>query len=309
MFRPVAHSIPRAIALAVALSVAIACGTSVDRADSAHGRAADEALVRDDFGDTIRIGRPYSRIVSLNNTTTEALFAMGAGARLIGRSHWDQWPAEAKRLPDLGPSIRPNLEVVLAARPDLVLLYASADNRDASTRLRAAGIATYASRIDAIAQFRASTLVLGRLIGDTIRARAVIDSVERTLAAVRARTRATPPPSVLIPTWDAPLIVIGGGSHMSELIEIAGGRNVYADRPEPSPQVAFEDVLRRDPDVILASPPARRTILASDRWRALRAVREGRVFAYDTMVVGRPSVTLGAAAENLAALLRARPPR
>lgn len=305
MFRPLAQSFLVAV---IALAGAVSCGTGADRPDSAIVRAGDDALLRDDFGDTIRVGRAYTRIVSLNNTTTEALFAIGAGDRLIGRSHWDQWPSEAKRLPDLGPAIRPNLEVVLAARPDLVLLYASTDNRDVATRLRAAGIATYASRIDAIEQFRASTLLLGRLVGDTVRARTVIDSVDRTLAAVGARTRESRP-SVLIPTWDAPLIVIGGGSHMSELVEIAGGRNIYADRPEPSPQVAFEDVLRRDPDVILTSPPARRNILASARWRALRAVREGRVFAYDTMVVGRPSVTLGAAAENLASLLHRPLPR
>jgi ABC-type Fe3+-hydroxamate transport system substrate-binding protein len=65
----------------------------------------------------------------------------------------------------------------------------------------------------------------------------------------------------------------------------------------------MEDVVRRDPDVVLTGPTSRDRILASPAWRTLRAVREGRVFAYDTMVVGRPSVTLGAAAVNLARLL------
>lgn len=277
-----------------------------DAAPDAAPAGVVTAPIVDDFGDTVPHGRAFSRIVSLNPTTTEALFAIGAASRLVGRSHWDQWPREAQAVPDLGPGIRPNLEVVLGARPDLVLLYASGDNRQVARRLREAGIATYAARVDAIGEFRLLALTLGRLVGDTTRARAVVDSVDATLAAVRAASDTTPRPRVLLPSWDAPLIVIGGGSHLSELVEIAGGRNVYADSPEPSPQVAFEDVLRRDPDVVLTGPQGRARILASSRWRALRAVREGRVFAYDTMVVGRPSVTMGAAARNIAALLHAQ---
>lgn len=295
------------LACLVGALVASAACTAGDaaREDGRTTAATARAALRDDFGDSIPVGRTFRRIVSLNPTTTEALFAIGAGDRVIGRSHWDQWPAEAQRLPDLGPGIRPNIEVVLGARPDLVLLYASADNRVVAERLRAAGVATYAAKVDAIESFRALVHTLGQLVGEPARARAVVDSVDAELAAVRERTRALPHPSVLLPTWDAPLIVIGGGSHMSELVEIAGGRNVYADRPEPSPQVAFEDVVRRDPDVILTGPEGRERILASPRWRTLRAVREGRVFAYDTMVVGRPSVTLGKAAHNLASLLHA----
>ena len=66
--------------------------------------------------------------------------AIGAGGRLVGRSQWDLWPDSARLVPALGPGIRPNVEAVLAARPDLVLLYASEDNRPPATRLQAAGI-------------------------------------------------------------------------------------------------------------------------------------------------------------------------
>ena len=284
-----------------------ACGERGGEQSAPQERAAVAAAVRDDFGDTIAAARRFSRIVSLNPTTTEVLFAIGAGDRLIGRSHWDQWPAAAQRLPDLGPGIRPNLEVILAARPDLVLLYASADNRPVAARLRSAGIATYSSKVDEIEAFRAMVRTLGRLVGDTVRARDVVDSVDATLAAVRARSASRRRPTVLLPAWESPLLVIGGGSHMSELVEIAGGRNVYGDRTEPSPQVGFEDVVRHDPDVILSSPAGIRRLLANPQWQSLRAVREQRVFAYDTMVVGRPSVTMGAAAANLESLLRRVP--
>lgn len=303
LFRQLVRSLALLAALAACSSDAPRVSRDSTAAPTPAGAPAAAATIRDDYGDTIPAGRTFSRIVSLNPTTTEALYAMGAASRVVGRSHWDQWPVAARALPDLGPGIRPNLELILGAQPDLVLLYASADNRPVATRLRAAGIATYSLKVDAIAQFRRMTLDLGRLVGDTGAARAVVDSVGRTLDGVRARAAALSHPKVLVPTWHTPLLVIGGGSHMSELVEIAGGRNVYGDLPAPSPQVAFEDVLRRDPDVILTGPEGRRTILASPQWRALRAVREGRVFAYDTMVVGRPSVTLGQAAAEFATLI------
>lgn len=258
----------------------------------------------DDFGDTLRVPlTPPTRIVSLNPTTTEIVFAIGAGARLVGRSQWDTWPDSALAVPNLGPAVRPNVETAIAAHPDLVLLYASADDRPAAARLHAAGIAVAALRIDRIAQFRRATRDLGALLGDSVRAAAVVDSVDATLARVRAATAGLPRVRVFMPTWEQPVISIGGGSFMNELIEIAGGRNVYADLAAPSPTVALEDVVSRDPDVVLASPESRARILADPRWRAVRAVRLGRVLAYDTMVVGRPSVVLGAAAVSLARLL------
>lgn len=277
-----------------------ACAAPAHDAARGHGAIIDV----DDFGDTLRVpATPPTRIVSLNPTTTEIVFAIGAGARLVGRSQWDTWPDSAAAVPNLGPAVRPNVETAIAAHPDLVLLYASADDRPAAARLHAAGIPVAALRIDRISQFRRATHDLGALLGDSARAAAVVDSVDATLERVRAATAGLPRVRVFMPTWEQPVIAIGGGSFMNELLEIAGGRNVYADLAAPSPTVALEDVVSRDPDVVLASPESRARILADPRWRAVRAVRLGRVLAYDTMVVGRPSVVLGAAAVSLARLL------
>ena len=267
-----------------------------------------EALDIDDFGDTIAVAPPPARIVSLNPTTTEILFVLGAGPRVVGRTEWDQYPAEARAVPSVGDAIRPNLEAVLAARPELVILYASGDNRDAATRLRRAGVRTIALRIDRIAEFQRALRLLGWVVGDTARARIVGDSVDATLLAVhrRSRERATRP-SVLWKAWDQPLIVIGGGSFLSELMDIAGGRNVYGDSPEPSVQVTLEDVIRRDPDAVLTGPEGAGKLAANPAWSRLRAVREKRVLVVDTALVGRPGVRLGEAAVSLERLLLSLP--
>jgi iron complex transport system substrate-binding protein len=278
----------------IACVAAVACGDV---------KREQQAVDRDDFGTPIAFDRSPQRIVSLNPTTTEILFAIGAGDRVVGRSRWDSWPEGALRVQALGDGIRPNVEALLSVRPDLVLLYGSTDNRGAATRLAAAGVNTIATKIDSIDQFRRTTRLLGRVIGSPDRAARVVDSVNATLERVRTATQGLPRPTVFFQTWQAQIITIGGGSFLSELVEIAGGRNVYADLPTPSPMVTLEDVVRRDPDVVMASPRIAAWLRTTPAWQAVRAVREGRVLAYDTNVVGRPSVTLGMAAVNIAELL------
>jgi iron complex transport system substrate-binding protein len=269
----------------------------------AHETRRPSARTTDDFGDTLSAGAPPRRIVSLNPSTTELLFAIGAGNRLVGRTTYDQWPVAARAVPDLGPGLRPNVEAVLAVHPDLVVLYASDDNREAARRLRAAGVTTAAFRVDRVADFERVTRALGVLTGDSTAARITVDSVRATLDRVRAATARAPHPTVFWPLYDEPLLATGGGSYLNELIEIAGGRNIYGFMKEPSPRVTFEDLMRRDPDVVLASPESRARYLADPRWRALRAVRDGRLFAVDTTLVLRPGPRLGEAAQSMALLL------
>lgn len=280
--------------LIAALIVLSACKAGDNHATS---------VVTDDFGDTIAAGTVAKRVVSLNPTTTEIVFALGSGDRLVGRTHWDLYPAEAQSVPDLGAGIRPNVEAVLGTHPDLVLLYASADNRPAAERLRAAGVKTLSLKVDHIADFHRAVRLIGRLLGDSARGALVSDTVERTLDRVRNATASLPKPTVFWHIWDAPLITIGGGSYMNELITIAGGKNVYGDMPATSPTVGIEDVLKRNPQYIVTGPEGAEKIKADPRWSAAAAVKGGRILVVDTTLVGRPATRLGEAALSLAALL------
>ena len=275
----------------------IAAATSCSRDAT---QASPEA---DDFGDPIIVRSAPRRIVSLNPATTDLIFALGAGDRLVGRTHWDVYPEAATRVPDLGSGIRPNVEAVLGARPDLVILYASKDNRAAASELRTAGVNTLSLKIDHIADFYHASRTIGRLLGDSARGALVADSVERTLKRVRSATQALQKPTVFWHIWDAPLITIGHGSYMNELIEIAGGRNIYGDVDQTSPAVSIEDVLKRDPRYIITGPEGSQKITKDPRWSQAPAVRERRILVVDTAIVGRPSVRLGEAAESIARLL------
>ena len=260
------------------------------------------ATFTDDFGDAISVGVPPKRIVSLNPATTDLMFALGAGKRLVGRTHWDFYPDSAQLVPDMGSGLRPNVEVVLGTNPDLVLLYASNDNRMAAAEFRAAGVKTLSLKIDHIEDFHRAARMIGRIIGDSARGAAVSDSVKKTLDRVRLATSKLRKPRMFWHIWDSPLITIGRGSYMNELVEIAGAENIYADMSEPSPTVSIEDVLKRDPDFIVTGPEGRDKIGNDPNWASSRAVKKGKILVADTSFVGRPSVRLGEAAVHLAKL-------
>jgi ABC-type Fe3+-hydroxamate transport system substrate-binding protein len=268
---------------------------------------AQSAALRDDYGNPIAIeGRPQ-RIVSLNPTTTEVLFAMGASKRLVGRSHWDAWPHSALSIPDLGNALRPNVEAILAARPDLVILYASLDNRAAMQRLLAAGVNVIGFKIDRLAEFDRVTRIIGCIIGDTVRGGQVADSVKRTITRVRAATASLERPTVVWPFSYRPVMVVGGGSFMSELLDVAGARNIYADLPQPTPVVTLEDVVRRNPRYVIRSIDMAQSVTQpaaiDPAWSAVPAIRMGRLVSAPAELVARPSVRLGEAAVALAKLL------
>jgi ABC-type Fe3+-hydroxamate transport system substrate-binding protein len=296
---PIVHRAPLVRWFAVFAIACIAVGACARRGANPAPAAAD------DFGDSVAQGTPEkpARIVSLSPATTDLLFAIGAGPRVVGRTHWDLWPDSARLVPDLGAGLRPNVEAVLGVHPDLVVLYASRDDRAAASQLRAAGVAVIALRTDRIADFRRTALLLGRATGESARAATCVDTVDRTLARVRAATASLAHPTVFWHIWDEPVITVGRGSFQSELLDIAGARNVYADDPRPSPQVSMEDVVRRNPDLILAGPTGAARIRSSAAWQAVPAVRAGRIVVIDTSLVGRPSVRLGEAAVELARAL------
>jgi iron complex transport system substrate-binding protein len=284
--------------IVLGISIIAAVVAACDRAAPA---AQSAAVVVDDFGDTVRVG-PASRIVSLNPVTTEFLFAAGAASRLVGRTHWDHYPPAADSVPDLGNGIDPNVEAVLGAKPDLVILYASESNRRAAVAFRQAGVRTLSIRTDLAKDLTRLAEAYAAVTGDSL-ARTAADSVAKSVDAVRAMPRPANPPSVLWRMGDPPLYVAGRGSFMGELIVIAGATNVFGDMAQPSPQVALEEVVKRNPDFILTGPEGLKNLKASAAWQAVPAVKRGRILVVDTALVGRPGVRLGEAAHHVRRLL------
>lgn len=300
-----------AVVVIVGAAVAAAACTSSEKTTAnsttgvrGAGSVASAVADTDDFGVPLPTDTMLgARVVSLVPAATEVIFAMGAGHKLVGRTTWDQFPDSATLVPNMGDGIHPNIEVVLAARPTLVVLYASMDNRTAANAFAKAGIAVMTTRVDRIADFERLTRQLGVVLNARDRAAAVIDSVQGTLARVRSAVGDAKRPTVVWPMYDSPVYVVGRGSFIAELLDIAGADNVFSDLAQPSPEVTVEEIAHRDPQFVLASPATQVRMLASSKWQSVPAVRNRRLLVVDTLLVGRPTVTLGMAALSLARLL------
>jgi iron complex transport system substrate-binding protein len=249
--------------LALVAALTAACGTPP--------RAGAIALV-DDAGDTVRLVEPARRVVSLIPATTEILFAIGAGNLLVGRTHWDDWPAAASAVTDVGDGLEPNLEAVLAARPDLVLLYRGAGTATAASRLRSLGIPALLLRTDRLADVPRIAAILGRATGHLAGADSMSARFTRQLDSVSVHPSTRP--SVLLLAWVDPPLTIGAGSFLDELVERAGARNAFHDVAAASGPVSLEAIAGRDPDLILSVSDSPPTLARRAEWRAVRAVRE-----------------------------------
>jgi iron complex transport system substrate-binding protein len=266
--------------------------------------------LKDDAGTQVRLGYTPRRIVSLNPTTTELLFTIGAGFRLVGRSGACDYPPAAALVTDLGDGFPPVVEAVVATRPDLVVLYHSAGNASAAERLRELGIPVLRLRTDRLADVGRAARLLGRAAG----ASRAGDSVATRLEAELARERATAGRAiagrreaggipVLLLAWDQPVIALGAGSYASELVELAGGRNVFADVAAPSVPVTLEAIAAREPAVVILAGSEMPGLERRPEWRTIRAVREGRVVRLTESSSNRPSPRAPQAVRSLRARL------
>lgn len=274
-------------------------------------RGAGDLVVVDDARDTVRLARPATRIVSLIPASTELLFAIGAGPQVVGRTRWCDWPAEAAAVADVGDGIGPNLEAIVAQRPDLVVMYLAGTNADAVTRLRALGIAVIQLRTDLLESVSRDARLLGTLTGRSSSADSVVSAFESELSAATVSLHSDRPipdrQRVFIPTWDQPIITIGAGSFLDELVTRAGAVNVFHELPQPSAPVSLEAVVARDPDLILTTVEGAPKFTERPEWRTLRAVRAGRYVRIHGSQFDRPGPRSPRAITELrAALLEAQ---
>jgi len=259
--------------------------------------------VMDDWGRTVSLRAPALRVVSLAPATTELVFALGAGERLVGRTTWCDFPAEAREVADVGNGIGPNVEAIAARRPDLVLLYPSESNRAALAQLERLGITVAVVEQDAIAEWRATARKVAVLLGVPAAADSLLSDLDRRLAAAGLPSAASrsPRPGVFIAVGANPPIAIGRGSFVSELVELAGGRNAFEDVPGPSAVVSLEAIVAKSPDMVLylGADSAAPTIARRPGWSAIRAVRRGRVIGVEGSQFNRPSPRIPEAVTEL----------
>jgi iron complex transport system substrate-binding protein len=261
-------------------------------------------VVLDDAGDSVAVRVPARRVVSLIPASTELLFAIGAGPAVVGRTQWCDFPREAAQVPNLGAGINPNLEAVLSARPDLVVLYNSAQHAGVASRLRELGIPAIRINTDALADVPRVGALLGRLTGHSRGADSMSVVFDTALASATTDAGSVRRPKVLLLVWEQPPMTIGRGSFLSELVERAGGENLFADVSTSSGPVSIEAVSVRDPDLILTTAAGPVSFARRPEWQVVRAVRERRFLNVSGSEYDRPGPRSPRAIRTLSERLR-----
>jgi len=251
-----------------------------------------------------------SRIISLVPSVTEILFAVGAGPQVVAVSSYDHDPPEVERLPRVGALLDPDLERVLALRPDMIVIYGS--QQELAQKLQAAHIGTLSYRHGGVKDVLATIDEVGRDTGHADGAATLAREMTQQLDAVRARVSGHERPRVLLLFGREPLSLrgiyaSGGVGFLSDLVAIAGGDNVFADVARESVQAGAELILARKPDVIIelradpmSSSDIARETAVWDALPAVPAVRNRRVVFLTGSEMVVPGPRIGRAAERLA---------
>lgn len=277
-----------------------ACGGP---APARTGSAERPIALVDDGGRTVTLPHAPRRIISLVPSGTEAIIALGARDRLVGRTRYDRDSSVAS-LPVVGGGLDPNLETIVGLTPELVLSWLSDKHGEIRRRLEVAAIPTLnLSLEDTTDTFRAITL-LGEALALTAQADTLLRRLHDSLAVTRQLAGAQGRRRVFYVVYNDPPMSTGPTTFIAQILDVAGGDNVFADARVKWPTVSLEEVVRRDPDVVVL-PIGEMSERTLDRlrteagWRDLRAVKRGCVVQVDADIVNRPGPNIARAAELL----------
>lgn len=244
-----------------------------------------------------------SRIVSLVPSLTEALFAFGAGDRVVGRTRYCRWPPGAVgRVPKVGGTKKVDVERVLALEPDLVVAVREENSREDVEALMSAGIPVLLGAPETVA---GAMSFLEELAGKTRAPEAGIflRAVER--AYRRARQRAGETRRVFVPIWKNPYMTVGSDTYVHDVLAVCGGENVFGGRTR-YPEVTLEEVEAAQPEVVLLPDepyPFSAGDLAEIYALDVPAVGEGRVHLVDGKLLTWYGPRMAGSLSQLSALL------
>jgi iron complex transport system substrate-binding protein len=265
--------------------------------------AAQATVVVDERGVGVELPRPPQRVVTVLPSLTESVCALGACDRLVGVDRYSNWPASVRALPQVGGGIDPNVEAIVALKPDVVLLAKSSRVTD---RLEALGLKVVVLEPKNHADVRRVLDALARVLGTgdaTAVWRAIDASVSAAAQSLPERVRRT---RVYFEINSAPYAA-GEASFIGETLARLGARNIVPAALGPFPKLNPEFVVRADPDLIMVGERSAQGLEQRPGWGRIKAVREGRICRFtaeQSDVLVRPGPRMGEAARLMAGCLQ-----
>ena len=252
--------------------------------------ALSQTVVTDDLGRSLTFDRTPTRIVSLAPSITETLFALGAGERIVGVTDYCDYPEEARSKEKVGGLVNPSIEKILSLKPDLIIMTTEGNLKDDFNHLEEFGILLFVTNPRTLNGIYKSITDLGLLTGETGHAGTIVGRMQSRVDSIRAlhtrRKKAMLAVSLL------PLMAVGRGTFLAEVLDLAGGENIAASTGLTYPTLSREAVLASDPEVLVLPSdiflPQEDLLRLYPEWKDLRAVKNGKVFSVDSDLISRP---------------------
>jgi iron complex transport system substrate-binding protein len=244
---------------------------------------------------SIAAAAPPMRIVSLAPGVTETLFALGEGGAVVGVSQYCDYPAAATRLPKVGTFLTPNVEAIAALRPDLIIGPGLSSSRREVRTLAAMGYPTMTVNDNSLDGIEQSIALIGARTGQQAAARRLLGAIQAHIEEDRARLGRTKPRTVVMLVGHQPMVAVGRGTFLDDLLHLAGGDNIADLAAQNWPRLSIEYIIATRPEVILDGAMGSDANTPAGFWArypAIPAVRDRRVFGYpqDPMLHPGPRV-------------------
>ena len=281
--------IPKTRALALIVCALLVAACTANQQTSPEGPVTRE--LTDDAGRRVSLPARVNRVISLAPNLTEIVFAVGAGDRLVGRTSFCDYPAEAKAVAEVGDTLHPSLERIIALRPQVVLISTASQLEIFTQQLQNQNIAVFVTDphdLDGV--FRTIEHV-GEIVGQKQQAQNVVQKLRERAKAVDDAVKGKPPVRVFYQVSGEPLYTIGRDSFITDLMRRAGGVSVTADVPGAWPKYSNESALAARPDAIILPTGGSMGAANSSVTDALRqspAVLSGRVYRINDDHLARP---------------------
>lgn len=250
--------------------------------------------IKDGAGRDVTIKAEPQRIISVAPSNTELLFALGKGGSLVGRSDFDDYPAEVSKIESIGGFHPPNYEKIVSLNPDLVLLIGG--SKEAREKLENEyKLTTFVVDPQNFEQLYSGLKVLGQVLNAQDQAEKLVADMQKQVNEIKEKAaRATTKPVVFYEVWHDPLMTAGPDTFIDDLIKIAGGTNAAGSAKDRWPQFPLEELAAANPDfIITGSAKAAEDAKGRKGWESIKAVKEGKVIGVpDQNLVVRPGPRL-----------------
>ena len=268
---------------------------------------AEIRMMLDQAGRMVSVPKNPQRVVALAPSVTEIVFALKQGHRLKGITHYSDYPEETAKITKVGSYVNLDLEKIVALDPDLCLAVKDGNPKEVVTRLEALKIPVYAVDPRSLSTVMDTLLEVGELLNARAEAQGIVDDLRIRIEKVRKRVaNNNPKPRVFFQIGVSPIVSIGSGTLIHELINAAGGDNAAAG-PVPYPRFSREQVLSLEPDIFIITSMARQAVFEKvkaewSQWPGLPAAKSGRIYLVNSDIYDRPSPRLVDGLEELARL-------